>query len=147
MQTVTIEDFGTCPGGERAHLYTISSGRGLEAKITNYGAIVTSIRIPDRNGNQGEVVLGFNTLDEYLGSHPCYGATIGRYANRIAKARFSLNGREYRLAANDGQNHLHGGRKGFDKVFWEAKAISCGANSALRLDYLSIDGEEGYPGN
>jgi aldose 1-epimerase len=147
MQTVTIEDFGTSPGGEKAHLYTISSGRGLEAKITNYGAIVTSIRIPDRNGDQGEVALGFNTLDEYLGSHPCYGATIGRYANRIAKARFSLNGREFRLAANEGIHHLHGGRRGFDKVLWEAEPVSTGKEPALRFRYLSLEGEEGYPGN
>lgn len=141
------EEFGTAPDGKTADLYTISNGRGMGVKVTNYGGIITSITVPDRYRRSGEVVLGFDTLQEYLGPHPCYGATIGRYANRIAKARFLLNDREYRLSANDGQNHLHGGRKGFDKVFWEAKAISCGANSALRLDYLSIDGEEGYPGN
>jgi len=116
-------------------------------KVTNYGGIITSITVPDRQGNPGEVVLGFDGLRGYLGPHPRYGATIGRYANRIAQARFWLNGREYRLAANEGRNHLHGGHKGFDKVYWEAKAISSGENPALRLNYLSIDGEEGYPGN
>src|SRR5262249_6195878 len=123
------------------------NGRGLEIKVTNYGGIVTSIKVPDRDGNPGEVVLGFDSLQEYLGAHPCYGATIGRYANRIAKARFLLGGREYRLAANNGSNHLHGGCRGFDKVFWEADPILSGEKSALRLRYLSVDGEEGYPGN
>ena len=141
------EGFGTAADGKTAVLYTISNGPGMEVKVTNYGGIITSITVPDRHGMPGEVVLGFDSLQEYLGSHPCYGATIGRYANRIAKARFLLNGRQYRLAANDGQNHLHGGRKGFDKVFWEAKEISSEENSALRLNYLSVDGEEGYPGN
>ena len=137
------EGFGTAADGKTAVLYTISNGPGMEVKVTNYRGIVTSITVPDRHGVPGEVVLGFDSLQEYLGPHPCYGATIGRYANRIAKARFLLNGRQYRLAANDGQNHLHGGRKGFDKVFWEAKETSSGENSALRLNYLSIDGEEG----
>src|SRR4029077_5411551 len=144
---LTITEFGTSAEGRRADLYTISNGRGAEVKVTNYGGIVASIKVPDRRGKLGEVVLGFNSLHEYLGTHPCYGATIGRYANRIAKARFLLSNREYRLAANDGSNHLHGGCKGFDKVFWEADPILCGENSALRLRYLSIDGEEGYPGN
>jgi len=141
------EEFGTAADGMTADLYTISNGRGMDVKVTNYGGIITSITVPDRLGIPGEVVLGFDSLQEYLGPHPCYGATIGRYANRIAKARFVLNGREYRLAANDGQNHLHGGLKGFDKIFWEAKEISSEENSALRLNYLSVDGEEGYPGN
>jgi aldose 1-epimerase len=141
------EEFGTAADGMTADLYTINNGRGMDVKVTNYGGIITSITVPDRLGIPGEIVLGFDSLQEYLGPHPCYGATIGRYANRIAKARFLLNGREYRLVANDGQNHLHGGRKGFDKVFWEAKEISSEENSALRLNYLSVDGEEGYPGN
>jgi aldose 1-epimerase len=141
------EEFGTVADGKTADLYTISNGRGIEVKVTNYGGIVTSITVPDRHGRAGEVVLGFDSLEGYLSPHPCYGATIGRYANRIAKARFLLNGREYQLAANDGQNHLHGGCRGFDKVLWEATEISCGENSALRLNHLSIDGEEGYPGN
>jgi len=147
QSNLTITEFGTSAEGRRADLYTISNGRGAEVRVTNYGGIVTSIKVPDRRGKLGEVVLGFNSLHEYLGTHPCYGATIGRYANRIAKARFLLSNREYRLAANDGSNHLHGGCKGFDKVFWEADPILCGENSALRLRYLSIDGEEGYPGN
>jgi aldose 1-epimerase len=141
------EGFGTAADGQTADLYTISNDRGMEVKVTNYGGIITSITVPDQHGRPGQVVLGFDSLKEYLNPHPCYGVTIGRYANRIAKARFFLNGREYRLAANEGQNHLHGGRKGFDKVFWQAKAISSGENSALLLNYLSFDGEEGYPGN
>ena len=143
----TVTEFGTSADGRRAGLYTIGNGRGVETKITNYGGIVTSIKVLDRHGKPGEVVLGFDTLREYLGAHPCYGATIGRYANRIAKARFRLGDKEYLLAANDGSNHLHGGCKGFDKVFWEADPILSGEDSVLRLRYLSADGEEGYPGN
>jgi len=144
---LTITEFGTSADGRRADLYTIRNERGAKVKITNYGGIVTSIKVPDRHGQLGEVVLGFDSLREYLGAHPCYGATIGRYANRIAKARFLLSGREHRLAANDGSNHLHGGYKGFDKVFWEPDPLLAEESSALRLRYLSIDGEEGYPGN
>jgi aldose 1-epimerase len=119
----------------------------MEVKVTNYGGTVTSIKVPDREGKLGEILLGFDSLEEYLGAHPCYGATIGRFVNRIANARFLLNGREYRLAANEGHNHLHGGRKGFDKVLWEAEAISSRDDTGIRLRYLSIDGEEGFPGN
>jgi aldose 1-epimerase len=141
------EVFGTLADGRSADLYTINNGRGMEVRVTNYGGIVTSIKVPDREGKPGEVVLGFDSLEEYLGAHPCYGATIGRFANRIANARFLLNGREYRLAANDGLNHLHGGRIGFDKVLWEAETISSGRDRAIWLHYFSVDGEEGYPGN
>jgi aldose 1-epimerase len=141
------EAFGIGGDGRRAGLYAISNDRGIEVKVTNYGGIVTSIKVPDRQGKPAEVVLGFDSFDEYLGAHPCYGATIGRFANRIAKARFVLNGREYRLAANDGRNHLHGGHQGFDKVFWQAETVLSGKDSALRLHYVSVDGEEGYPGN
>src|SRR3984893_8186162 len=144
---LTKEGFGTSPDGKRGELYTINNGRGMEVKVTNYGGIVSSIKVPERHGRNGEVVLGFDSLSEYLGEHPRYGATIGRYANRIARGRFLLNGREYRLAKNDGRNHLHGGWKGFDKVFWEAEEVLSGGDQALRLRYLSTDGEEGYPGN
>ena len=144
---LTKEGFGTSPDGKRGDLYTINNDRGMEAKVTNYGGIVSSIKVPDRHGKAGEVVLGFDSLSEYLGEHPCYGATIGRFANRIARGRFLLNGREYRLAKNDGHNHLHGGWKGFDKIFWEAEEVLSGGDQALRLRYLSMDGEEGYPGN
>jgi aldose 1-epimerase len=141
------EVFGTLADSRRANLYTISNGRGIEAKVTNYGGIVTSIKAPDRDGKLEELVLGFDTLEEYLGAHPYYGATIGRFANRIANARFVLKGKEYRLTANEGPDHLHGGRKGFDRVLWEAETILSEEETSIRMHYLSVDGEEGYPGD
>jgi aldose 1-epimerase len=128
-------------------LYTLSNSQGVRATITNYGGIVVSLVTPDRNGRPGDIVLGFDNLERYLQPHPHFGALIGRYGNRIGKARFTLNGVEYKLAANNGENHLHGGRKGFDKVFWEARESSTPEGRALELTYLSKDGEENYPGN
>jgi aldose 1-epimerase len=147
---VSKEPFGT-KEGIQVDLYTLRNASGLEAKITNYGGIVVSLKVPDRNGQLGDVVLGFDTLagylsNEYLKSNPYFGALIGRYGNRIGKARFKIADREYTLAANNGPNHLHGGIKGFDKVMWEAKSLP-GEEPALELRYGSKDGEEGYPGN
>jgi aldose 1-epimerase len=147
---VSKEPFGT-KEGIQVDLYTLRNAKGLEAKITNYGGIVVSLRVPDRNGQLGDVVLGFDTLagylsNEYLKGNPYFGALIGRYGNRIGKARFKIADREYTLAANNGPNHLHGGIKGFDKVMWEAKSLP-GEEPALELRYTSKDGEEGYPGN
>ncbi|MBP1596154.1 MAG: aldose 1-epimerase [Acidobacteria bacterium] len=148
--TMTKGPFGT-KEGVQVDLYTLRNAKGMEAKITNYGGIVTSLKVPDRSGQPGEVVLGFDTLDGYLSpeyakSNPYFGALIGRYGNRIGKAAFTLDGKEYKLAANNGPNHLHGGVKGYDKVVWEAKPLR-GEDPALELRYFSKDGEEGYPGN
>jgi aldose 1-epimerase len=145
--TVTKESFGKTADGQNVDLYTLRNAHGVEAKITNYGGIVVSLKVPDRSGKFDDVVLGFNDLDSYLKGHPYFGALIGRYGNRIAKGRFTLNGVEYKLAVNNGENHLHGGIKGFDKVVWTAKESKTSAGPAVTLNYLSKDGEEGYPGN
>lgn len=145
---VTRETFGKTADGQNVDLYTIRNRRGFEAKITNYGGIVVSLKVPDRNGKFADVVLGFNDLDSYLKKNdPYFGAIIGRYGNRIARGRFTLNGVEYKLAQNNGENHLHGGVKGFDKVVWTGTARSTKGGAELVLTYLSKDGEEGYPGN
>ena len=141
---ISKEVFGQLNDGRDVHLYTLSNSNGIEVQITNYGGIITSLKTPDREGNIENIVLGFDNLDNYLAGHPYFGALIGRYANRIANARFELDGEEYILAANSGNNHIHGGEKGFDKVLWDAEISDDGS---LELNYLSEDGEEGYPGN
>ena len=141
------DDFGQTPEGQSVVIYTLTNSHGAEVKITNYGGIVTSLKVPDRTGRLGDIVLGFDNLDAYLKGNPYFGATIGRYGNRIAKGRFTLNGVEYKLAVNNGANHLHGGIKGFDKVVWNARPLKIPNGAALELTYLSKDGEEGYPGN
>ena len=143
---VSKESFGTADG-QNVDLYTLKNRNGMEARITNYGGIVVSLKVPDRNRKFDDVVLGFNDLDSYLKGHPYFGAVIGRYGNRIAKGRFTLNGVEYKLAVNNGENHLHGGIKAFDKVVWTAQEQKSAAGPAVRMTYLSKDGEEGYPGN
>jgi aldose 1-epimerase len=144
---VKQESWGTADG-KAVSIYTLTNRKGAEARITNYGGIVVSLRVPDRKGQMDDVVLGFDTLDEYTaGNPPYFGAIIGRYANRIAKGRFTLNGVEYKLAVNNDPNHLHGGVKGFDKVVWDARPLKTRTGAALELTYLSRDGEEGYPGN
>src|SRR5262245_8395987 len=141
------ESFGKTSDGVSVDIYTLTNRNGVEVKITNYGGIITVLKVPDRNGKLDDVVLGFDNLEAYLKGHPYFGALIGRYGNRIAKGRFTLNGVEYKLAVNNGENHLHGGIKGFDKVVWTAKPLKTAAGAALELSYLSKDGEEGYPGN
>lgn len=135
--------FGSVDGKE-VKLYTLRNSKGVEAKIMNYGGIVTSIRVPDKNGVFGDVVLGYDNLAGYLKETPYFGCLVGRYGNRIANGKFTLDGKEYTLAQNDGNNSLHGGVKGFDKVVWNV--VKATANS-LELQYLSKDGEEGFPGN
>jgi aldose 1-epimerase len=142
---MTKRPFGVTAAGEAADLFTLAAG-GLEVSISNYGGTVTSIKTPDRAGNIADVVLGFDSIDGYLKAGFFPGATIGRYDNRIGKCRFVLNGVEYKLYKNNGENSLHGGKKGFDKVVWSAREIP-GDEPALELRYLSVDGEEGYPGN
>jgi len=126
-------------------LYTLTNRNGIEVRITNYGGRVVSLLAPDRHGKMADVVLGFDNLDDYLGTNPFFGALVGRYANRIAKAKFTLDGVEHKLAQNNGPNSLHGGLKGFDKVIWAARELSKDPPT-LELTYVSQDGEEGYPG-
>jgi aldose 1-epimerase len=139
--------FGFMPEGDSVMLYTLKNESDIVIKITNYGGIITEIHTPDRNGKTGNIALGFDNLEQYLAGHPNFGALIGRYGNRIAKAQFTLDGVTYQLNANNGVNTLHGGIRGFDDVLWDAEVISCDERSALKLSYLSRDGEEGYPGN
>lgn len=129
-------------------IFTLRNVNGLEARITNYGGIVVSLKTPDKSGKFDDIVLGYDSLDEYIKRNPYFGALVGRYGNRIAKGKFSLNGKTYSLAQNNGaKNHLHGGQKGFDKVVWTPKPDNTSNGPALQLRYLSKDGEEGYPGN
>ena len=146
--SITHKPFGKTTDGQSVELYTLRNRRGMEARITNYGGIVVSLTTPDRNGKLADVVLGYNDLDTYMKPpFPYFGAIIGRYGNRIAKGRFTLNGVEYKLAINNGENSLHGGIKGFDKQVWTASERKTANGPALVLSYLSKDGEEGYPGN
>jgi aldose 1-epimerase len=132
-------------GNDSVFQYTLQNAAGMEVKILNYGGTITNLFVPDRNGMKGDVVLGFDSLNGYLQKgNPYFGALVGRYANRIANAQFTLDGTVYRLAANDHTNTLHGGLKGFDKVIWTAAPLN---DSTLQLSYLSKDGEEGFPGN
>jgi len=140
---VEVSSFGNLPDGTAVQLFTLTNSAGLIAKVTNYGTIITELHVPDRSGNSGDVVLGFDNLAQYLKGHPSFGCTVGRVANRIAKGRFTLDGKTYTLAINNGPNHLHGGLKGFDKVVWTAEPQ---AGAAVRITCTSVDGEEGYPG-
>jgi aldose 1-epimerase len=139
--------FGKTPDGKRVDIFTLRNVNGVEARICNYGGILVSLKAPDRNGHLGDVVLGYDNLNGYLTKSPYFGALIGRYGNRIAGGKFTLDDVTYKLAANDHPNALHGGIKGFDKVVWRAKVIQSDAGPALELTYRSKDGEEGYPGN
>jgi aldose 1-epimerase len=141
------QPFGAAKAGAMVDLYTLSNDQGLTITITNYGGIITSLQAPDRQGTMGDVVLGYDTLDEYLERSPYFGCITGRYANRIAQGRFTLKGKAYQLAQNNGANHLHGGLIGFDKVVWTAEPFAGPDGAGLKLSYLSNDGEEGYPGN
>lgn len=148
VMTINKESFGKTPDGQEVNLYTLTNTNGLKARITNYGAILVSLEVPDKNGKLADITLGFDTLEGYIPRHPYFGATVGRYANRIGGAKFKLNDLEYKLEANDGPNHLHGGIKGFDKVVWKAEDVTAESNQVfVKLSYLSKDGEEGYPGN
>ena len=141
------EEFGRLPDGTVIDLYTLNNSHGLRARIMTYGAIVVSLEVPDREGKVADITLGYDSLDGYLETTPYFGAVVGRYGNRIAKGRFTLDGMEYTLATNNGENHLHGGIKGFDKVVWTAEPVREDDAVGIKLSYLSPDGEEGYPGN
>ncbi len=142
---ITMADWGEVDG-KKVKLFTLTNEAGSEVKITNFGGIVTNWTFPDKNGKKSSIVLGFNSLEPYLAGHPFFGAIAGRYANRIAKGEFSIDGQTYTLVKNNGENHLHGGTKGFDKQVWEGVAIDSDQPS-VELTYVSADGEEGYPGN
>jgi len=145
--SIAKERFGQTPDGQQVDLYTLTNANGLRARVTNYGAILVSMEVPDRNGKLADMTLGYDSLDGYVKRGSFFGATVGRYANRIGKARFVLNGVEYKLAANNGPNHIHGGIKGFDKVVWQAEQVKTKDAVGVKMSYLSKDGEEGYPGN
>jgi aldose 1-epimerase len=141
---VSRQPFGKMPDGTVVDVFTLTNRNGVEIKAISYGAIITAIRVPDRAGAFADIVHGYDTLDEYLKRHPYFGAIVGRYGNRIGKAQFSLNGQTYKLAANDGPNHLHGGVNGFDRFVWHAEPLPEG--SGVVFSRTSPDGEEGYPG-
>jgi len=139
------EIFGTTPDGKTAYLYTLENHNGMKARITNYGGIVVSLFVPDKSGELDDIVLGYDSLSGYINNNsPYFGALIGRYGNRISRGKFTLNGKEYTLATNNGPNHLHGGLMGFNKVVWD---VDEKPGRSLALTYFSKDGEEGYPGN
>jgi aldose 1-epimerase len=138
--------FGVGPGGEVVELHTLTNPSGMRVRTMTYGGIIVSLEVPDRDGLLGDVVLGYENLKGYLHENPYFGAIVGRYGNRIGGARFELDGEVFELAPNDGGNHLHGGRRGFDKVVWEAEPFASDSSVGLVLSYTSPDGEEGYPG-
>ncbi len=149
IMTIRDHELGRTPDGRSVSIFTLENANRVTARIMSYGATVVSLSVPDRDGVLGDVALGFDDLAGYLGGRGYFGAMIGRYGNRIAGARFALDGAVYQLVANDGNgpNHLHGGRAGFDKVVWDAAPRETPAGPALELRYLSKHGEEGYPGN
>ncbi len=141
---MTRAPFGKTADGEAVEAFTLKNTNGIAVTAITYGGIITSLKVPDRNGAIGDIVLGFDAIDGYLKGHPFFGAIIGRYGNRIAKGRFSIDKLPYTLATNNGPNHLHGGVRGFDKHVWKAEILT---ENSLRLSRVSPDGEEGYPGN
>jgi len=143
---VKKEAFGTTPDGKAVELYTLTNTQGIEVRVMTYGGIIVSLQTPDKRGHLADITLGFDTLAGYLAKNPYFGALVGRYGNRIGNAKFTLEGKEYTLAKNNGPNALHGGLKGFDKVVWQAQSLQKSAEVGLILKYTSADGEEGYPG-
>ena len=144
--SVVRSAFGRLPEGAEVDLYTLTNAKGMEVRVINYGGIVTAIKVPDRNGTPADVVLGFDSLAGYVKNPPYFGAVVGRYANRIAKAQFALDGKKYKLAATNGPNTLHGGVKGFDKAVWQAEPFDHDGQAGVALTHTSPDGEEGFPG-
>src|SRR5262245_43223994 len=145
-QKVEKKSFGKLPDGTEVEEYTLHGAKGAVAKVITYGATLTELRVPDKSGKNADVVLGFDNLQQYTGDHPFFGATIGRYGNRIAKGKFSLEGKEYTLFLNNGPNSLHGGKEGFNRKVWKAEPVEAAHGAAVKFTYVSKDGEEGYPG-
>ena len=145
--SITKSFYGKTKDNKKVDLYSFKTENGMEVHIINYGGIITSLKVPDKNGETEDIVLGYNKLEDYINENPYFGSIIGRYGNRIAKGKFNLNGNQYTLATNNDENHLHGGNIGFDKVIWEAETKINSNSSSLILKYLSRDMEEGYPGN
>ena len=143
---ITRTPFGTTSDGKAVELFTLTNAHGVEVRAMTYGATIVSLRTPDRGGHLGDIVLGYPTLAGYLAQSPYFGAIVGRYGNRIAKGRFTLDGKAYQLATNNGPNHLHGGVKGFDKVVWSAEPAETDSSATVTISYVSPAGEEGYPG-
>jgi len=146
QEKVEKQAFGKLPDGTEIEQYTLHSAKGGVAKVITYGATLTELWMPDKSGKNADVVLGFDNLQGYLGNHPFFGSTVGRYGNRIAKGKFSIAGHEYSLFLNNGPNSLHGGREGFNRKVWKAEPVQAGHGAAVRFTYVSKDGEEGYPG-
>jgi len=145
---VTQEPFGQMEDGRKVTIYELKNTQGLHAKVIDYGAILVSLGVPDRDGRLADIVLGFDDLDSYVRRNPLFGAVVGRYANRIAGAAFTLDGIEYKITANSGKNHIHGGStKRFDKVIWNGRTFKNNDEAGVRLTYLSADGDEGFPGD
>ncbi len=140
------EPFGTLPDGTAIELFTLRNPSGMEVKVTNYGGIITELKVPDRDGKLDDVVLGYSSIDGYLKSSPYFGAIIGRYGNRIGNAQFKLDGQTYKLPANDGSNTLHGGTTGFDKVVWQAEPFERAGERGIVFTHTSPDGDQGFPG-
>lgn len=144
---ISVEPYGTLQDGREVSLYTLRNDKGATMKVINYGGIITSFVMPDKQGTPVDVVLGFDSLQAYEKRNPFFGALVGRYGNRIGGGKFTLDGKEYDLVKNNNGNHLHGGTKGFDKVIWRIEEMPSTDGAAIRLSYLSKDMEEGYPGN
>jgi len=145
-QSVTQEAFGSTPAGETVELFSMTNANGIEIQVISYGGTIISLKTPDRDGNLGDIVLGYDNLQAYLDGSPYFGSIIGRYGNRIGGAEFTLDGEAHSLAANDGVNHLHGGTVGFDKVVWAGEPFENESGVGVMFRYTSPDGEEGYPG-
>ena len=144
---MTKAEFGKLPDGKAVDRFTLTNASGMEVQVLNYGGIVTALRVPDRNGKLDDIVLGYDTMEPYVRNPSYFGAIVGRYANRIANGKFTLDGMTYTLATNNRPNSLHGGTKGFDKVVWTAKESTSAGAASVALTYKSADGEEGFPGN
>lgn len=145
--SISQQVFGSMSDGRKVLLYTLKNNNGVSARITNYGGIIVSIMVPDKNGEVRDIALGYDNLEYYIKQNPFFGALVGRHANRIEDAVFTLNGKEYKLVKNNGNNHLHGGTVGFDKVLWDSELVNNDGVDSLKLTYTSVDGEENYPGN
>ena len=146
LMKIEKSDFGSLEDGTHIDAYTLTNAKGMEVKIISYGGRIVSLSVPDKNGSFENVTLGFDNIGDYVSENPFFGALVGRYGNRIAKGKFSIDDNEYTLVTNNGENHLHGGTVGFDKVVWDVKPIEKEDKAQLELHYVSKDGEEGYPG-